>query len=316
MTDSDRSLSEVPGLIEERRRYEGWLSALEARRESTPKHVFERVQSDYRGRLQRVAEQLASYKQAIDEECASVQARIALLEAEEQLQRDERAELELRAHVGELSREDAGGSFEAVDRQIERLVSEKATLGARVGELQSLLVDRPPPPPPAPEEIRQSSSSSESAGAGTSPVGSGEQRAAAIGAVASPAGLVQQAAPSGTNGASFDELSFLSSVVGKPDGDRRESRGDSRIIIDRRGGEPVIRSTDSLEREEADSLLAAKRTGSDAPLTANMSGNSPIVLRPTGTLEQAKTLKCNECGAMNYPTEWYCERCGAELAAL
>ena len=27
-------------------------------------------------------------------------------------------------------------------------------------------------------------------------------------------------------------------------------------------------------------------------------------------------LKCNECGAMNYPTEWYCERCGAELAAL
>jgi chromosome segregation ATPase len=136
MTDSDRSLSEVPGLIEERRRYEGWLSALEARRESTPKHVFERVQSDYRTRLQRVAEQLASYKQAIDEECASVQARIALLEAEEQLQRDERAELELRAHVGELSREDASGSFDAVDRQIERLVSEKATLAARVGELQ------------------------------------------------------------------------------------------------------------------------------------------------------------------------------------
>ena len=30
----------------------------------------------------------------------------------------------------------------------------------------------------------------------------------------------------------------------------------------------------------------------------------------------AKTLKCGECGAMNYPTEWYCERCGAELASL
>ena len=30
----------------------------------------------------------------------------------------------------------------------------------------------------------------------------------------------------------------------------------------------------------------------------------------------AKTLKCGECGAMNLPTEWYCERCGAELAAL
>jgi hypothetical protein len=30
----------------------------------------------------------------------------------------------------------------------------------------------------------------------------------------------------------------------------------------------------------------------------------------------AKTLKCTDCGAMNRPTEWYCERCGAELAAL
>lgn len=29
-----------------------------------------------------------------------------------------------------------------------------------------------------------------------------------------------------------------------------------------------------------------------------------------------RTLKCSECGAMNLPTEWYCERCGAELAAL
>ena len=31
---------------------------------------------------------------------------------------------------------------------------------------------------------------------------------------------------------------------------------------------------------------------------------------------QAKTLKCGECGTLNRPTEWYCERCGAELAAL
>jgi uncharacterized OB-fold protein len=29
-----------------------------------------------------------------------------------------------------------------------------------------------------------------------------------------------------------------------------------------------------------------------------------------------RTLKCPECGTMNMPTEWYCEQCGAELAAL
>jgi hypothetical protein len=29
-----------------------------------------------------------------------------------------------------------------------------------------------------------------------------------------------------------------------------------------------------------------------------------------------KTLKCKECGRMNVATEWYCENCGAELAAM
>jgi hypothetical protein len=28
-----------------------------------------------------------------------------------------------------------------------------------------------------------------------------------------------------------------------------------------------------------------------------------------------KSLRCGECGTMNLPTEWYCERCGGELAA-
>jgi hypothetical protein len=46
--------------------------------------------------------------------------------------------------------------------------------------------------------------------------------------------------------------------------------------------------------------------------------------RPSGTFGQAtprtseavKSLKCQECGTLNYPTEWYCERCGGELAAF
>ncbi|MFI5281422.1 MAG: hypothetical protein ACHQU1_13075, partial [Gemmatimonadales bacterium] len=28
------------------------------------------------------------------------------------------------------------------------------------------------------------------------------------------------------------------------------------------------------------------------------------------------SMKCKECGAVNRPTEWYCEKCGAELAAF
>jgi hypothetical protein len=74
------------------------------------------------------------------------------------------------------------------------------------------------------------------------------------------------------------------------------------------------------EETTSDALLSGlSRTaagGGDAPLGANVPGHTPIILRTSGAIEQSKTLKCSECGAMNYPTEWYCERCGAELAAL
>jgi hypothetical protein len=39
--------------------------------------------------------------------------------------------------------------------------------------------------------------------------------------------------------------------------------------------------------------------------------------RPTPrTSEAIKSLRCQECGTLNFPTEWYCERCGGELAAF
>ena len=48
-----------------------------------------------------------------------------------------------------------------------------------------------------------------------------------------------------------------------------------------------------------------------APVAASETGGGKAT-----AAQQAKTLKCGECGTMNRPTEWYCERCGAELAAL
>jgi uncharacterized OB-fold protein len=46
-----------------------------------------------------------------------------------------------------------------------------------------------------------------------------------------------------------------------------------------------------------------------------LSGSVPAYLKDVSK-EATKSLKCSECGTMNYPTEWYCERCGGELAAL
>ena len=55
----------------------------------------------------------------------------------------------------------------------------------------------------------------------------------------------------------------------------------------------------------------------DPPRGAPMSAPAtPAPAQLNEEPEAAKTLKCKECGTMNLATEWYCESCGAELAAL
>lgn len=84
---------------------------------------------------------------------------------------------------------------------------------------------------------------------------------------ASGASAGRSPTPTGTAADAFDDLAFLSSVIG----------------------------TD-----------AAPAAGS-----ASVSGS-----HTRQNAEQEKTLRCTECGTMNLPTEWYCERCGGELAAF
>jgi hypothetical protein len=43
---------------------------------------------------------------------------------------------------------------------------------------------------------------------------------------------------------------------------------------------------------------------------------SSMAPKAPGMGEPQKTLRCTECSTMNLPTEWYCERCGGELAAF
>ena len=61
-------------------------------------------------------------------------------------------------------------------------------------------------------------------------------------------------------------------------------------------------------------------TGTASPPSTAAVATPPSVPKTGGTQdprsEQHKTLKCPECGAANYPTEWYCERCGGELATM
>ena len=68
------------------------------------------------------------------------------------------------------------------------------------------------------------------------------------------------------------------------------------------------RATDDSARDPFDDL-AFLRSVIDPATQGGASRN-------TASGEQQKTLRCTECGTMNFPTEWYCERCGGELAAF
>ena len=117
---------------------------------------------------------------------------------------------------------------------------------------------------------------------------------------------------SGETKGGFDELAFLSSVVNTPAGpmdtapaDRPDERARRDSFSQRAPDEGIVNLS-----SDPDLNQGGARAGS--PLAMNVSGNIPIVIKDKSS-EAAKSLKCGECGAMNYPTEWYCERCGAEL---
>jgi hypothetical protein len=74
---------------------------------------------------------------------------------------------------------------------------------------------------------------------------------------------------------------------------------------------PQNASEDQPTAEESVPDAAPAPTQSAAPVAAA----APAKPQASSS-NQAKTLKCGECGTLNRPTEWYCERCGAELAAL
>jgi hypothetical protein len=278
-----------------------------------------------------------------------------LLEAEEQLRRDERAELELRQHVGELEGGEAAVAFKAVDDALTQLVGEKTGLSSRIAELDALLELKPfatpiggapiesppmsiprvpaaapapasappraaapisPPPPPAPPRPAAAHPPAAAPNAPAPAMSAAKtERAEPIIPSAEPAppdrgGL---RTPDGR----FDEMAFVRGVVGNesPAG----AAGPATAPAPPRARDVGSSNVPLRGRASQEQLVESVRidpTRVERPLAANVPSNTPIVLRTSGQTEQSKTLKCSECGAMNYPTEWYCERCGAELAAL
>jgi hypothetical protein len=328
MSESTNSMDALNALMEERARYEQWLAQLDARKGTTPSHVFDRVRGDYNDRLTKVLDQLAGRATELQTTASTLAEKVAALYADETTLRDERAEAELRAMVGEFSLDHARDVMQRCDEAISSLGAERAQIGAELGRVQEILaVAVRPPTPPAGEE----------------PVVPIESLAPPVPAAAPappPAPTVHVAPPSAPSQApapasAFDELAFLQSVVEKPapvpqhfappaPEPRPESRPAApppraQVVEPADVEVPATASAAPSRRNLAPtpvltSAPLVEKDGQDANSTLTP-GSIPAFLKDVPT-EQIKTLKCQECGTMNYPTEWYCERCGGELAAM
>ena len=348
---SDSTTSTVGELMEERRRYETWLAALEAKRAETPKHVYSRVHADYTARLEAVIGRLSGQVEGLRSEITTLASRIASIEEQQHRARDERAEAELRAHVGEMTASDWETAAAKADTLIHDLGRQHADAEAALVRTREFLADaeRPATPPVSSAPIAASSVSDKAdtstdtplvPSRGTTNVPIQRTATGQVAAVARLRPLPGREEPASdsarpaadatpepsTRAPNFDELAFLNSVVEEnaaPEGPAYQPTAAAHVEPVARPAPPPSRNPFAQRAQDkiinndgaAGPKIESKRATGKSGLAANVSGNNPIVLRDK-TTEASKTLKCGECGAANYPTEWYCERCGAELASM
>ena len=313
----------VAALMLERQRYEDWIAQLESRRSITPPHVFERVRGDYEARLREVMQQLSGRTAEVQATAAALTERLARMQSEETAIRDERYEAELRSHVGEVTSAQWSAIERESDERIAKLTAERTTITGEIARLQQLL---------------------SMTGGRTS------------GAVAAPAPELTRTEKSGDKprSASFDELEFLKSVTdggraGAGQAKPAPRPGTPAASAPVRPSAPVARTgtpaagsngvgdvgiapaPGSNGRSPNAGLVPAPEptfSGSESGSATNNGSEEPSKAEPAREpepvpaflrdvpQEQTKTLRCGECDAMNFPTEWYCERCGAELAGM
>lgn len=289
MTESGH-MDALTALLEERKQYETWIAQLDARRGSAPGHVLERVRGDYAARLSQVTEQLVQRAPELRASAHELAVRLAGLERDESEKRDERAEYELRAAVGEFAPEVAQSSFARCDEAISRLASERHGIESELNRMRGVL-----------------------AAIDVAAAALGAPAAAGPAAPAAPPEPERERPP-------MDELAFLRSVV--PDPRLTPALGHQRVAQAPQA--PVVDETAPNEEEPAEPTPAytpARRASDQQRGASSIAASTitpstvPSILKDVPT-EQVKTLRCQECGTMNYPTEWYCERCGGELAAM
>lgn len=309
MAKSGRSHDALQQLLEERKRYEQWLAALESKRDSTPEHVYKRVHADYEQRLATVRDQLTERTGEIRSAVAALKDRLKQATEQESARVDELHEAELRATVGEFTPEQWELRRREVEVDLKQFADEKKKISDELNQL--LLI------------VEQTTGQEEPAGAAAPPAA--PQPAPAPESTAAPeAPPVEPPSPPRPAPVAADATRVS-----------RKTPARSRAAMQSAPPPPVgedkatvaiesLAPADGLPAKVPESTRApAEATPTEAKSDARSNSHGKrgktstfAPAQPDPRRENEKTLKCAECGAMNYPTEWYCESCGGELSAL
>ncbi|HSU97008.1 MAG TPA: hypothetical protein VLI40_07255 [Gemmatimonadaceae bacterium] len=312
MTATDtEAMSALHELLDERQRYQGWLAALEGRRNSTPPHVFERVQRDYTGRLDRVMQTLTERAGQLTGTIESMTSELATLREHESDRTDERHEAELRAAVGELTPDEWEQRRAEVDSEIERVAAERRSLEEELQELQRIVA--------LTASIEPQATTPEPAAQATQQPQRDEAAEAAAQREKAEQMLAQASAPSIDDFVAEWHPPQVRPQQGNASRQQHDNVPDTKDLEDLvipaspMGGNPVGAAgadygiANGVTRVAAGAGSAPAQTRTPPPVSAQSAD---------ARRDADKTLKCPECGALNYATEWYCERCGGELSTF
>ena len=325
MTDTPNDLAAVEQLLAERDAIHGWLTRLDATGAAASDPVRARVRRDYQVRMESLTERLRVHADAVASKLQEDRAEHAELIGRVTAAREALAEAELRHLVGEYDEgryhaertrhgsdlETFEVSLSAAAERIQRLeevhqvvgIGPKVAAGDGVVFLQSVDAAEPPEVTEAP--MARSEADPEFAIAIDELAPEEHDRLLAVFEEIDPLPPLTAAA------SGFAPLSFRPS-------------GHAPVEPARPVAPPLRQNTPPLGMP-AETPPRFVRPGDvvAAPPAAQTAADSifeqDIVAGPRAEPSVpivGRTLRCGECGAMNRPLEWYCEKCGAELTAL
>jgi hypothetical protein len=318
MGDQSHNITEIEGLLGVRQQITSWLDRLDAAGSRAPESVRTKVRADYRARLGQVVAQLGTHADLIASTLEGLRAQAKHYLQSRSEEYEIRSEAELRHTVGEYTDDEwqlveleSSGKIEGFDHELTRLASE---IG-RLEEVQALIM-------PAP------------ARAATAPAAQATPEREEIhvthGLDMEMPPMLDQEPLSGEQPALTLVRDQVTPAPPRPEAPRFVPRPGSPKPRESAPARAIPFPTAPQQATQAtqtgvptDELAFLRSVTLDSAPASARPASHPATPAPTPQDKEdrasqtvARTLKCGECGSLNRPTEWYCERCGAELAAL